>query len=412
MAGCTPFLVPDKPRFYRDKYPDWKKKQSDKPPAVYHAPTEKKFPMLEVRGDHYELGFLAGKRFSAEIRQALEERGPWWKDLKTFVKSQYKGLLDNFLVAAQFHTPLAVEELKGWAKGCGLPFDDLLTLNLKCELGAIKDRVDQESGHKKPGPGKVSRSPAGCSTVVYKQDDRLIIVHNEDGHEAFAKRMFLLRRHPQGKPSVLCASYPGILPGNAPWINDHGVCMTSNFIYSKAVRVEGVGRYFVDNQAMGAETLEDAAHICNLPKRAYTYHHIIGSRSEKRAATLEAGLWDFSLQKISGLYVHTNHFTHPELAGEEQDARYVKTSSTPRLEALQAWMRTVPADKTLSMEDLVGALASHYNRPYSPCRHPQGDVRGATLLTTAMDLGQGILRVYKGQPCQKVFAQYPFPRKA
>ena len=52
-------------------------------------------------------------------------------------------------------------------------------------------------------------------------------------------------------------------------------------------------------------------------------------------------------------------------------------------------------------------LASHEGRPYSPCRHPEGAIGGATLLTALFDLGARTMRVYKNQPCQELYHDYP-----
>ena len=53
-------------------------------------------------------------------------------------------------------------------------------------------------------------------------------------------------------------------------------------------------------------------------------------------------------------------------------------------------------------EDFLAILSSHQNSPYSPCRHPQGHVRGLTLGTAFYDLKTGIFRLYKANPCEAV----------
>ena len=50
-------------------------------------------------------------------------------------------------------------------------------------------------------------------------------------------------------------------------------------------------------------------------------------------------------------------------------------------------------------------LSSHENAPYSPCRHPRGDVQGLTLATAFFDLNKAIFRLHKGNPCVAVSSE-------
>jgi hypothetical protein len=86
---------------------------------------------------------------------------------------------------------------------------------------------------------------------------------------------------------------------------------------------------------------------------------------------------------------------------------YVESSSMSRWQVLNRWKEGLPQGGVLGADDLVAILSSHQNRPYSPCRHPEGDVEGATLLNALFDLGAGTLRIHKGNPCRGVFADYP-----
>jgi len=366
--------------------PDAARRQPS-PPDTYQAASETRFPLLEVRGAPYAMGRTIGQRFAAQIRGGFEARAAWWRRLKAIADAQPAKVYDTFLAAARRHAPHIVEELRGWADGCGLPFRDLMLLNLKAEYQALHDRRSPE-----PQPG--------CSTIVKAGARGFVLAHNEDGDQAYRERMFVVRMRPEGKPAVLCASYPGILPGNAPWINDAGLIMTTNFIYTREVRL-GVGRYFLDRLAMEARSLDEAVAICTHPERAYAFHHVLASASERRVLSIEVTPTRQSRLAIDGLFLHTNHLVHPALAGEQQDLDYVGTSSLSRWQVLGAWKAGVAGrEARLTPRDLVRALASHEQSPYSPCRHPQGKVRGTTLLTALFETPVRAMQIYKGQPCR------------
>ena len=54
-------------------------------------------------------------------------------------------------------------------------------------------------------------------------------------------------------------------------------------------------------------------------------------------------------------------------------------------------------------------LTSHAGQPWCPCRHPAGEIRGATLLTALFDVDRRRLRIFKGQPCGGRWHELPFP---
>jgi hypothetical protein len=360
--------------------------------------TATRFPVLEACGTPYEIGVAAGKRFAVDIRLAFADRAAWFRDLKAFADSLPRTVEETFVAAAKRHTPAAWDDLRGFAEGSGVPLRDLLLLNLNPELGAMRDQRPKASCEATPG----------CSTVVLAHGGRALVCHNEDGDSAYLGRMFLVRAHPTGRPACLYAAYPGVLPGNAPWINDRGVLMTTNFIYTKEVKL-GVGRYFLDREAMGAASVAEALRICRHPDRAYSFHHVIASTLDRRVMALEATPSRDSVVEVTGLYLHTNHLVHPALANEAQDEQFVGKSSMSRMQVLTAWRAGLADPTAVTTKQILGVLTSHERRPYSPCRHPQGELRGATLLTAVFTLGESDVLIYREQPCLGRAARYDDP---
>jgi hypothetical protein len=238
---------------------------------------------------------------------------------------------------------------------------------------------------------------------VHGDGERLLLAHNEDGDATFSGHMFLLHARPEGKPAFLAVCYPGVLPGNAPWINERGVLMTTNYIHSAETR-PGVGRYFLDRLAMQARSLDEALAICTHRERAYAFHHVIGSAREGRAVALEVTPRSFARRELSAeIYLHTNHLVLEPLARGAADPEDVRRSSHTRLEVLARWRAGTSG--RVREEDLLRALGSHEGRPYSPCRHPEGSVRGATLATALFNIptrgaNATRVRIWCDQPCR------------
>ena len=260
-----------------------------------------------------------------------------------------------------------------------------MALNLKAELGAMM-ASQQET--------------PGCSTLALNHRGRVRLVHNEDGGAEWADLMFLLEVHVDNRPAFVSLTYPGILPGNGPCMNEAGLVVSTNYIASKAWR-PAVPRYFVDRAVLWAEAVEQAIELATFPERAYAFHYNIGWVPSQRLYSVETSVDRHEIHEVRGLYVHTNHLLLPTMADVPQDETYVSTSSTSRYQVLSR--AKADLDRHLhevDIDDLVAALASHEQAPFSPCRHPKGDVTGQTLASNAFDLGAGTWTLYPGNPCR------------
>ena len=382
---------------WQSLHPLWQLAQAEeaRPEVRYSKETDIAFPCLEATGTPHEIGLAIGGWFGSGISQALKARAKWFKPLKDFATGDGKSTIEAMMAAACKHTPAVVEELQGWAKGAGMDYLDLFVLNCKSEIEAF---IDSRSGC------------AGCSTVVVKDGKRLLIFHNEDGHTAYENLMFVLKIKPLGAPRAVGFAYPGILEGNAPWVNEHGLVMTTNYIPGKKV-VPGIPRYFLDRTAMSARSLEEALRVVSHPERAYAYHHIVASLVEKRAFSVEATPDNLTVKELDGLFFHTNHLVWDEMKKEEQFQKYMKISSHPRYDSLRINLADIPLGE-LDHKTVMKALTVHEGAPYSVCRHPSGSVTGATLGNAFFDSSrvsdeEGFsIHLRKNQPCKKLITTY------
>jgi hypothetical protein len=348
--------------------------------------TDNCFAHLEVAGDPHEIGRAIGETFGPSIKTALTRRQEWYKKLHDWARGDGSKLIEAMMAAAKKHTPAVVEELEGWAAGSGLDYFDLFVFNAKSEIEAF---IDSRCGC------------AGCSTVVLKEGGRLLIFHNEDGHKAYQDLMFMVSLRPTDGPRVVGFTYPGVMEGNAPWINEHGIVMTTNYIPGEKV-VPGIPRYFLDRTAMAARTLEDALLVVSHPERAYAYHHTVSSLVEKRSFSIEATPDKLVVKELEGLFYHTNHLVWPELEKEPQFQKYMKISSHPRYDSLTRSLGGRPLAE-LTPDAIIKALSSHDGKPYSVCRHPAEEATGATLgsaFFSAPPTGTPLtMTLRKNQPC-------------
>jgi hypothetical protein len=347
------------------------------------------FPILEASGSSYEVGLAIGRRFEAQIREALRRRAAWFDGLRSFAMEDPASRFDPFVAAASEEFPEILEELRGWSDGSGVAFDDLMVLNLKAELSTLMTAETPEM--------------PGCSTVAYVHRGLSLLAHNEDGHRANRGLMFLVRVSRPDRPDFLCLTYPGILCGNGPAVNEAGIVLTTNYIGGLDVRL-GIPRYVISRAALDAGSLAEAVQTVSHPRRAFSFHYNLGSRSEGRILSVETSVDAAVTHEVDGLYVHTNHFRLPGMEEVPQDRQYVTTSSMSRFQVLVAEStRLQDRLDEVDGDTLVGMLSGHDHAPYSPCRHPTNDVTGATLGSALFDVGRGSLRMYHANPCRGNF---------
>jgi hypothetical protein len=285
----------------------------------------------------------------------------------------------RYLRITQNHFPHLLEEIQGMADGAGLHFDAVWALCIKSELMGF------------------DRTPADCSTIFYSNDKNKWLFHNEDGHQAYDGQMFVLKVQPPSGVNYLYFVYPGTITGNGPGFNSEGIVQTTNYI-SSTQSVIGIPRYILSRAVIEAKSMKEAIEILTIEPRAYPFHHHIGSMKEGKYLSLETTPENWEVKEPSGIYYHTNHLLFEKTGTYEfEDAEYINSSSVSRFQVIKDKIQILKKEDPLY---LFKILTSHLNRPYSPCRHPEGDIKGTTLGTAWFDFEKKTMRLFKGNPCR------------
>lgn len=348
--------------------------------------TPRPFPVVEAKGTPFEIGDALGQALRHQIHTGIERRQEWFDDLKAIGLANQRERLDGFAAAIDKHYPDILDELRGLAHGAALPLDDILVLNCQVELGAMKSRATQDA----------------CSTIHLVRKDRILLLHNEDGNNAYRDLMAIGRLYPKGKPAVTALLYPGGIPGCVPGFNDAGLVMTTNFIGAQDVRI-GIPRYVLGRAVISASSLDEAIAIARNPNVAYSFHMNIGSVPEQRLVAVDVSVGHSAVQETKGLFIQTNHFVLPDTKSIVQPGFHPGDSSDSRYRVLAGLIERLPPIDQVTSDDLVQLLQSHRSitKPYSPCRHPDATTDGRTLATAVFDLTARTLDLYEGNPCEK-----------
>ncbi len=344
---------------------------------------------LYVKGSYREIGYQIGTHFRKHIQSVLKIREAWFTDLLQTIDTpggkKYSAELKRL---TRKHFPQYLEELEAMALGAGLDFKAIWALAIKSELGALEPEEP------------------GCSTIYYSAGEKQWLFHNEDGNDAYRNQMFLVHVQPPSEVSFTSLVYPGILTGNGPSLNRFGIVQTTNYISTTRPQV-GIPRYVLGRAILEARSLQEAVQIATMEPRTHPYHHNLVSLSEQKYLSLETTPGETARIAPRGIYFHTNHLilkkTHRY---PYEQPEYKQSSSLSRFRVIEAETAKLRQRDHLQPHDFLSVLSSHQNAPYSPCRHPQGEVKGRTLATLFLDIRNRKFRLYRGNPCQSVTEEH------
>jgi len=346
--------------------------------------TQKNFAMLEVHGSYKQIGYQIGNFFKKNLHGIIKGRSKWHEQLVQILDSKEGQLRSKELKKlTQEKFPHILEEISGIADGAGLAFEAVWAMCIKSELLNLEP------------------DPLGCSSIYHSDLENNWLFHNEDGNAAYKDIMFVVKVIPPSGVSFISMVYPGIITGNGPALNSAGVVQTTNYIGSTKSDL-GLPRYIISRAILESKSIKEAVEIATMEPRAYPFHHHLASMSDLSYYSVETTPLASEIKQPKGTYFHTNHLLFEKTKDYPfQDTQYVNSSSMSRFKVIEDELSRLDLTN-LQPETFSSILSSHNSAPYSPCRHPAGDVTGQTLGSAFFDLKKGLFRLFKGNPCEAV----------
>ncbi|MGD9962681.1 MAG: C45 family autoproteolytic acyltransferase/hydrolase [Thermoplasmata archaeon] len=346
--------------------------------------------IVEVSGSYENMGSRAGSACKREVRDMLADaRGSVERRRLTWEKAR---------AAAAKHLPFVedyskdqVNYVRGFAKGSGVPFEDLFLLFCLDEKGMCTDIMVN-----------------GDATA----DGGVYSAHSEDWTESSERQLVLLKAKPRGKPSAMVMTMGGL-----EWIiglNSAGLTLTGNSLYQNDIRV-GVPKLFVAPQVLASKTPGEALSAATPAHRASSYNNNI-THSSGEMYCVEGTATDFAvLYPDDGYLVHANHYLHPRLMKYEtafggEGIRTIEgaSSTVVRYHRALRLIRSQLGDVT--KESLMGILTDHVNRPGSICRHVRKEdpphERTKTTFAVVLDPVKLKMHLCIGNPCEGEFKEH------
>ncbi|MDP2872072.1 MAG: C45 family peptidase [Bacillota bacterium] len=303
-----------------------------------------------------------------------------------------------FADALEEHMARSAAELRGIARGAGVPYLALVAMNSGQEMAAGRVRAAGAGGS---GAG----SGAGCSCVVippaHTHDGHVLLAHNEDSGAGYEDTCYVVHGHPDQGPAYLAFTYAGLLLHQG--LNSSGIAQVGNALYFRDIRPRGTPKLPAYREALNATHLEQAIRAATAPHRANGQNHLLADRSGM-IVDVEVSATSYALLPGVGRpLVHTNHARDPEMRKLESGDLLNSRLRQARLEEL---VRAGGREHTA--ETLLSIMRDHANYPKSVCKHidPVANPAVRTVASVVIDLTAGRLDVAAGYPCEAKYESF------
>ncbi len=344
-------------------------------------PRYEPLPVFRAHGSPREVGETLGEHFSKLAKRAV---GIFRKELtweKGATADGAKRYARKILPRIEAFMPDFIEEMRGYSRGSGVPFD---------LLAAQWCGYSPSQGLK----GCTDLAVAGEQTA----DRSVLVAHNEDFGPDYDGSVVPVVVAAEGKPAFFAMSYEGLFPTMG--FNDAGISLTGNAVSPNDVRT-GIPKMFPPRKVLESRTLVEALAASMPDDRASSFNNIVCSR-EGELYSMEGSATAFeALYGEAGWLVHTNHYVGEKMLRFERNPQ----------EKFCSIMRYNRAHKLLgealgrvTPETIMKIQRDHLSRPDSICRHenpsdPESE-KVRTLFGSIVNLTKGEVYISGSTPCE------------
>ncbi len=356
------------------------------------------FPLAEIAGTPYEIGYQHGKLFKEKVADTIACYREMFMDYSNLEWERAKELSKGFTEIIRDYNPDYLEEIKGVAAGSGFEFEDILALNCRSELVFVGSEMDQTDG--------------GCTSIGISSDagagGDAFLAHNWDWKTSQRGAMIMMKiRQKNGKPDIFMVTEAGIIGKTG--FNSAGICLYLNALSTNQAP-KGLPLHLAMRGILDCETLAEAIGAATRFQIGCCANFMIGHRNGE-CVDIEIENEDFDvLYPKNGILVHTNHFISSRLP-------LAPRKDTSKQKFADTFVRLGRADKLLrkkgreiSEKDIMEVLRDHVEYPCSICRHddpkaPKGKRMG-TVFSIVVNLTKGRIYFCKGNPCETEYEEF------
>lgn len=332
----------------------------------------KQYQALNIIGSYQDVGLAIGESFRKEIQEDVENRKTDIPDYESYLEKSKEYF--NFTKSI---FPNLIEETEAIAKSAGVGVFDYFFIN-------NRETYDEAEQYDK----KEAVNPDHCTIVVGFGKDGLIVGHNEDWSIDAQDNIYILKAT-IGDVSFVGLNYKTAIAGVAASMNSYGLVQCINDLYQ--TNQFGVPKNYLARAILECKTLDEAESLIRNTKRASGFNHVLAQGNEAR--NIEIAGDKMAIEKVIGKpYVHTNHYTSPEMQSLE---KFHTKSSEARYERAKELLKD-----SMGFEDIKNLLSDTNNSEFPICRE---DATIGSVI--AIPEKQEFWASY-GHPCKNGYLKY------
>ncbi|MEQ6917703.1 C45 family peptidase [Halomonas aquatica] len=334
-----------------------------------------------LSGSRAEIGEAHGRAHAGLITHSLEVYDRLFQDFVGLDWTRARREAGRFLPMIERGFPAILEEMDGIARGAGLDFEDILTLNCRSEIS-----LTQASG--------------GCSAFALNRDGTQWLAQNWDWRTDQLHNVVALEISGHDAPALISIGEAGMVAKIG--MNEHGLGVCLNAIRSRTCG-EGLPIHIALRKILESRDMESAVAVATRDRVCSPAHFLVASQ-ESQAVGLEVQPGEPGrLPPERGMVTHTNHLYARTVSPRVED--FPRPDSRTRLARLDALLlERLPPRGEIDEGELFAILGDHDGEPLSICRHfnPEQppEERMETLFSVVMNLTKRRLTLRHGKPCE------------
>ena len=345
-------------------------------------------------GNSYQRGELIGKNWRFAITTILKsiKNASLFKDGMTL--HQWLPHAKSFLPFIREYAPGTLEEMKGMAAGCDLPFDDILLLACAYEKWLT------------------CNTPEHCTAFAAMEDAskdaELICGQNNDEclhHWAAGQLDGVIHHRNESGMETLIYTHPGI-PAYMG-MNSAGLCVLWMAI-DNGERSSGLPTNILIREALRRSNLKEAVeYIKKVPKtipNSYLLAH-----PEDGICSIECSPSFFCPVYSNNISYHANHILNEKMALNDRKKNDPASSTVTRFAAMESLIEKYYGQIDISIAKKI--LSDHAEYPKSICAHPRPEaIYSKTLASMIFHPNSANMVIAFGNGCELPYQTFSFSK--
>ena len=342
-------------------------------------------------GNSYQRGLAYGEAAKPAILRCIDHYAEYIRKSTGMNWETACKAAKMFEASIQEFRPEYLDEMKGIAEGAGVAYEDILAINCRSELYALKE-------------GLLPECTAFAVMPSASKDGHVLAGQNWDNNYGQRDCMVIVHIYQQDKPDVMLFTEAGFIGGKG--MNSAGLSLTLNALETN-FNAKGVPLHIKMRAAL------DASHIAQAYENVAKAPSAVGANliiTSGDGVALSAEITPNGVDAIlpeNGVIAHTNHLLSPILQQKSPDNWRSWGTTFVRLCRLRELLN---GHHDIDKEYLFKVMRDHSGHPCSICYHPVEKAPTietmATNYSVVMDTTEKVAYFCAGQPCEGEYKEY------